>query len=167
MSNETDKESNTPVASPDERSDEERKKEKDVIKRQYLSVLRELRSEVQDLRDLHVRIKEGRSSTKDNAEYKKTYSDIQKLIKELNGINQERRSDTCRRIFNLWEKMQVNSLLKHPEQDRESQVLLRDLAILAEDESRGPGHTFDIRIPGGQYTDFLFLHIPRKRRVLC
>lgn len=121
-----------------------------------MSVLRELRSEVQDLRDLHVRIKEGRSSTKDNAEYKKTYSDIQKLIKELNGINQERRSDTCRRIFNSWEKMPANSLLKHPEHDREPQVLLHDLAILDEDESRGSGHTSDIRIPGGSIPIFSF-----------
>jgi hypothetical protein len=137
MNNEADNQPNTPKASPDERSDEERKKEKDRIKRQYLSALRELRSEVQDLRDLLVRIKEGKSSTKDNSGYfKKTYSDIQKLIKELNGINQERRSDTVRRILNSWEKMQANALLNHPEQDRESQDLLHDLAILDEEAGK-------------------------------
>jgi hypothetical protein len=148
MNNETDKQSNTPMTSPGEKSDEVRKKEKDTIKRQYLSALRELRSEVQDLRDLLVRIKEGKSSTKDNAEYfKKTYSDIQKLIKELNGINQERRSDTCRRIFNSWEKMQANALLKHPEQDRESQVLLHDLAILDEEAGKIILYVGHITIP--------------------
>jgi hypothetical protein len=137
MINETDKQSKAPATPPDERSDEERKKAKDRIKRQYLSALRELRSEVQDLRDLLVRIKEGQSSTKVNAEYfKKTYTDIQKLIKELNGINEKRRSDTCRRIFNSWEKMQANALLKHPEQDRESQALLHDLAILDEEAGK-------------------------------
>ena len=148
MKNEIDKQSDNSQLSHDNKSDKKSKKEKDVIKRQYYNALRELRTEVQDLRDLLARIKGGKSSAKDNAKYfKKTYSDIQKLIKELSIFNQKKRSDTCRRIFNSWEKMQANALLKQPEQDRETQDQLHDIAILDEEAGKIILYVGHITIP--------------------
>lgn len=114
----------------------------------YLSALRELRAEVQDLRDLFARVKEGKATTKENSDYfKKTYKDIQKLIKELTELNQQKRSDTCRRIFNSWEKMQANPLLDKPEQERDAQDQLHDLSILDEEAGKIIFYVGQITIP--------------------
>lgn len=129
-------------------SEDDKKMARKKILHQYHSSLRELRAEVQDLRDLLVRVKEGKATTVENAEYfKKTYKDIQKLIKELSEVNQEKRSDTCRRIFNSWEKMQANPLLENPEQKREAQDQLHDLAILDEEAGKIILYVGQITIP--------------------
>ena len=94
---------NSPILTSDKTKEEKELAKQEKLKRrkQYLDALRELRAEVQDLRDLFARVKEGKVTTKENSEYfKKTYKDIQKLIKELSEFNQQKRSDTCRRIFN-------------------------------------------------------------------
>jgi ribosome assembly protein YihI (activator of Der GTPase) len=148
MNNEMDNKQGKRPSIYEIRCEKEKKKAKDTVRRKYFGALRELRTEVQDLRDLLTRIKEGKTSTKDNADYfKKTYSDIQELIKELTGINQDRRSDTCRRIFNSWEKMQANASLQHPEQDRETQDKLHDIAILDEEAGKIILYVGHITIP--------------------
>ena len=97
----------------------------------FNKVLRELRAEIQDLNNLLSGIKLGQTSPKDSANYiKKTCTDVETLIKELSEMNRDRRSDTVRHIFNLWEQMRENPILSSPEQDRPAQDHLHDLSML-------------------------------------
>lgn len=144
---------NSAILTSDKIKEEKENIEKDKLKlqiqkKQYLSALRELRAEVQDLRDLFALVKEGKATTKENSGYfKKTYKDIQNIVKELNKFNQQYRSDTCRRIFNSWEKMQANPLLAYPEQERKAQKQLHDLSILDEEAGKIIFYVGQITIP--------------------
>lgn len=97
----------------------------------FNKTLRELRAEIQDLNNLLSQVKLGQTNPMDSAKYiKKTCTDVETLIAELSEMNKHKRSDTVRHIFNLWEQMRVNPILKSPEQDRSAQDHLHDLSML-------------------------------------
>ena len=112
-------------------TDEEKQRIKDVEARNTL--LRILRTEIQDLTGLLERIKAGQLNTVDSAEYiRKTGTDVEELLQEISQNPAAQRSDTVRHITNIWEQMRGNPLIMSPDTARETQDELHDLTMLIE-----------------------------------
>ncbi len=122
------------------------------VNEKTIKALRELRAEMMDLHKLLTSIKGGNNNVKDNTAYiKKTFSDVENLVSELGKLNidnENKDSDVIRHIFNVWEQMSGNQILRNPEQVPPNiQEQLLNLTVLQEQCSEIVFHVGDRTIP--------------------
>jgi hypothetical protein len=88
-------------------------------------LLRELRDEVLDLRNVLTGVRKGESGLQDFAQYiSRTRQDISALLKDIHG------ADAIRHLGNLWEQMCASPLVQNPAGSFDAQTQLHLLELL-------------------------------------
>ncbi len=96
-----------------------------------LDRLRELRAEVQDLKDVLADVRQGKAAIQTYAEYiQTTKDDVASLIENIHD------GDNVRHILNIWEQMTACPLLVNPEGEFGAQQQLQHLDTLDKQISR-------------------------------